>query len=459
MAFKVVGSGAFEGVVYAGDIKPATCMLDYVRGTASFYIENTYYPVASAKREEADKKLYVYQNDKATGKPSQRMNAPVIFYHHGDSYYRDYQVYWGDNINTYALYTKPMSIMNPYGAIDANGKPKKTEDDGKKKIRSFGIQISSLEKFEGSSSDKALSQITFHISELHSILLYAHIFKLDLSAPQYQKITTNTDFYKTVVEDMNKYLEENGISVRIKLTKEMLDAIEKYNEPIVYAPDPDSDEEMRASIPVYEEDGVILALPTFQSMIKTFKADLRKARVDPKTFLEEPELSKFNKFSISVSVSNRFMLTKYAPKSDPINIRDIFKIKADFNVPGKACPPEKVIEWRSLFTQLSDGENHHAITEDELMALYRKRGQGHLFFKFELNLGVYIKPAYSLTATVTVINFTAVEKSSVSTSDKAFDLIRRSKVSASTAPRTVEAEDRKSDDIDIDYNDVSDDII
>ena len=443
-------SRQFDGVVYASDIKPCDYLLDYINGKGQFYVENSYYPLVKYVYDEKNKRPFVEDDFKTDG--GINVKTPRICFKYGGNFQRYFSIVW--NTNT-ASNNKQFFCLNAYmGWDEKNKKPLKLKPtDGK--VRPFEIQISSQTDFDDSPDDMALSLLTFHLSEVFSILTYAYIFDLNLADDDFKKCKDNKELYQTFADKVNKKL--TGIT-EIVVDEEM---IERYNDIPIYIKDPDDEDVTAMQIPVFwdgEEYKTLWCMQNFmnEGLIKSDKKGPKLIDGIDK-IIDERRTNILKIIVKKAAMGNRFMLRLSKPKDDGSESRRIFGAKGVFIILNTESKVDRD-KCAGLCTKIFDKSKRAWVpidSEEFLMKHYRQKLSGDIYFKLEFKLGTTGKGTFTLKPKVEMFDVKILPRESSIMNGATLRALHRIEDDEKTEALATNEEAIAEVDIDAKYNEIS----
>lgn len=406
MSYK--SSSDFNGIVYSGDIKRASCLLDYINGKAQFYVENQYYTPFEQRAPKSGvlKKPFFdidYKDSKTGG---EQLHAPYIFYHQkADKYFRSFEICCAENKLTSV---KRFFMLNPFGLVNDAGVPQKAPDNGKS-LQSFKIPFTSISPYAESPDDQALAKWAFDMTEVLSILTHAYIFQVDLANEKYKSIIDNISFYKAFAEDINAYLSKKKIEQKVEIDEDM---VAHYSEDISYIPDPDATSKLFPPVPAYfdEDTNDYEVLSTIQTFIKNFVDEAKKRKVQPRNYLEGARLSLFTNIIGKTNPTNKINLKQ--SRADDGTYTGRFTINSIINIVGEKATEEEIKKRSFAYTCIfTDDDTWTPIAKQEdLMAYYRQSISGDVYIKPSFKIGLFAQVSYGLFVDVSKLDVRIIPK-------------------------------------------------
>lgn len=439
MAFKQT---EFLGFICAGDIEPSKCLMDYITGRGQFYIENSYYVQPSIRA--GAKRPFIDNDYLAKQGAGMQVHSPTIYYHHSNGQYYSpsrYCILW--KMNALAD-NKTFKMQAPYGGVDEKTKKPIKMSTGESKIKTYSIGIFSRSPFTKSPEDVSLSIITFHFTEVLSILAYAHIFDINLADAKYGECADNITFYTTFTNDINAKLEHCGVKQRVKIDEA---SIKAFNEPIAYIQDPDCFEDIKPSIPAIKDGDSYVPMMTLQRSINEFYLEARKNRVDASKYVAANKVNFMNKLSLLKYESNKCMLKTYQKEDDP-EWKQLFAIKSDFTFINTS-DIASAETCRGLCTHVyGDSDEFEPLkSEEELMTYYNTTLRGEMYIVPEFKISLFAKSAYGLH--IKTSRFDCVRVQNTDSSLAAATRLAREKRARERIATTIEAPVEEDDEPDI----------
>lgn len=403
-------SQKFGGIVFASDIEPAECMLDYINGKAQFYAENQHYVVMKSKSAGQLKSAFS-MNDYQPNQTSKQVHSPQIYYKHTNGmYFRNFSIVWRQNT---ATDVKDFYVMSPFGGWSVEKKCAIKTDAKPGTTKKFNIPVFSSTLFEESIDDQKLAILGFHLNEVLVILMLAYIFNINLAADAYTKIHDNKTFYDTFINDINKALKE----MKCPTTVEPIDEefIEKYNMPVVNTPDPEAfGMDVKPNILAYktgDEDEPYDVLPTLMYNVEKMYVSALRSK-----FAFAKHLTKTNAFDMLSKIiplkipQEKIMYRAYEAKaadSEETYWKHQFQVKGSFRIMN-SDDPEDIEKCKNLCTNYFNDETGWTPIDNEeyLMNYYRSTCTGDLYIGLEYVIGLFMKPSFGLIPRITKIDLT-----------------------------------------------------
>jgi len=430
----------FDGVVCAGNIEPSKCLIDYITGAGQFYVENPYYVQTSIRAGKKTPFVDVeYSGKQGSG---QAIHAPTIFYHHSNGQYYSpsrYNILWRTNE---LGASKVIRFKAPYGGVDEHGKPTKLQES-KSKIRTVSIGVVSRSKFDVAVDDQSMAVITFHLTEVLSILSYAYSFYIDLADAKYKSCKDNISFYNLFIDDINSKLTSANITkAKVEIDE---DAIRHFNEPIAYIQDPDCFEDIKPTIPAIKDDDSYIPLWTLQRAINQFYVEARKNRIDASKYVAANRVNFMNKIALVNYAGNKAQLKTFK-KDEDVDWKQFFIIKSDFTFLNTSNEEDRE-KCKGLCTSVFGDDAFVPIgSEEEMMTYYNALLRGEIYLSFEYKISLFAKSAYGLHVKTAMFDCVK-EQASVGTMSAATRLAkeRREREKRTAAMSTVIAADNDDD--------------
>ena len=378
MAFKAT-TRQFDGVVYASDIKPCNCMIDYINGKGQFYVENEFYTPVKFTYDMKNKRPFAEDEYKTDAGVS--IKTPKLLYNFGGKFYRKFSIVW--NVNA-ANSTKQLFCLNVYNGWDKDKKIPLKVNDGKGKIKIYEIPLTSMNDFDDSADDNALALLTFHLTEAFGILAYAYIFDINLAADKYKRCTDNHTLYANLAADINSKLDDIA-AIEIEN-----DAVERYNDVPTYIKDPEDEDVTAMQVPAYYDGEKYKPLHMLQNFI--FDGLFTTSNRGPKLIdgvaekLSERKANLLKLIGKKSAIGNRSMLRLSGKDGEE---RKLFTIKGQFKFLNCESKEDRD-KCAGLCTTIFDRTKKIWVpidSEEYLMKHYRQKLSGDVYMSFEFKLG------------------------------------------------------------------------
>lgn len=392
--------------VYSDSIIPAICLLDYINTKNRFYVENDFYPIPKRPTKTVGKELKPFVDSIYSTADGRSIKLPDIYYRFdGDYYSKNYTILWSPDKRQ-----RKSFFVRYYG----KGEPNLT---GKNKLFPLNYVFSSTFSSEDenpATEDESLAILSFHLTEVMTILLYAYIFDINLASDEFKGCTDNLTLYKLLEDAINDSLEKVGLERRFEINEEM---VEKYNGPIYYTKD--DDDENPKNYPAYWDiaNENIEKIHTLQTFIKKlfnhssfakkggkfqFNSYFNKEKAELLTLLK-------NKEHFNNKIGKQIYFNKSTEK-DVARFQIILKtnlVNRDVVHPG-----EGIEFFATKFFNQSTRSIEPLTNQTEYMQkLNMKRVEGNVYIRFAPKFSTFGKGSYGLNCDLINIDVTVKQSS------------------------------------------------
>ena len=391
--------------VFADKIIPATCLIEYINQTNLFYVENDFYPLPK-KSSATSRTLKPFVNTIYSTKDGAGYKTPDIYFKSGSFWTKNYSILW----NT--------SDKSKSKTFFANTFAKDSKDSEEKKTSIENYTFSSCNVDDSSClEDKILRILSFHLSEVFTILLYSYIYDIDLGSDEFRACSDNVTLYRLIEERINKKLEMLKLPSEFEINEDM---VAKYNGDVYYTKDEGNDAKYYPAFWESEVDDPvkIQTLQTFIYKLHRTATYGKKGgipfRFDKYFGEEKAKLLKFIKDREHLDNKTRHTIY-YNKRDDKLSSRFQFSVKT-MAVNRSVVPVGHPVEFYcTRYFNKSTRKICILTSKDEYMKeLAKKRLTGNVYFKFEFKLSTIAKGSFVLGNNLSMIDV------SIQTSDKAY---------------------------------------